>query len=112
MGGAVRLMAKNDEMQQQVRLSTADRLTILGIVASVFLAIAIGLIGHDRDITTLKEANSTLKATLFDVQQDVKVLRADVSEMKALLTRRAEWPVKADAVLASQPPSVEMGVGQ
>ena len=114
MGGAVIVMGKTDQTTR-ITFGPMEWVAIatLLITALCFLAGGVAVYReHDRDLMVLKTEAAQLKVALFDVQQDVKVLRADVSEMKALLTRRAEWPVKADAVLASQPPSVEMGVGQ
>lgn len=88
---------KEDE-KPIVSLARSDRIALLGIAAAFITTLGGGsvilLITHDRDITTLRADNAFLKAGVQEANAELKVLRSDVSEMKALLTRiaGATWP--------------------
>lgn len=77
-----------------VTLSTADRIGVAGLFMGVLGGAVVFGLSHDRDITMLKTDNAALKSALAEVQGDVKALRSDMAEVKALLSRQAmaQWP--------------------
>ena len=91
MGGTVIGMGKHDQTTRiTFRPMEWVAIATLLITALCFLGGGVAVYReHDRDITTLKADNQTLKAMVAELQADAKVVRSDVAEVKALMLRRA-----------------------